>query len=443
MGLRGSFFVVATAVACCAAVIAGCGGTSANGGSATGGGSGTSAGTSGQIDASACPPGATEALAAGAPIKIGMTIAQSGPLADLDQFVVGAEAYVDHIDATGGVEGHELEIVAKDDQFDPTKAVTNFRELAQQEEVMTVFSQIGSTNVAATAPLAEQFCTPQLWTTTGSVEEAANPAEHPWTTTEEMVAPVEAGFWAQAIKEADPNGAKVAMLVVNNDQGTALKEAFGEATKGSNISVSTVQEYETTAPTFSSQITAMLATKPDVVIGVPNNQDCPKLMTGLSDSGFSGQTILTWTCNSVLQHYAPAGAAANGAEVMAPWLDPGNPAAKGEPGVKEYLADMQKYASGTNPGLGYVGLGYNLAALLVSNLEAAAKSEAGLSRVTLMEAAWHTDATLPLGLPGTPVKLDWSSDPLLVKTAQLMRYDATKRALIPVGSPMTTEFNAP
>src|SRR5262245_35582727 len=153
------------------------------------------------VDASKCPSSATTALAAGATIKLGTILPLSGPLSVVGAGVsAGMQAYLKKVNADhGGVDGHQLELVAKDDAYDPTKTPAAFNDLVQGSEVMAVFAQTGTANSAAVRPLAERTCTPQLWIGTGSPQ-FGDPSNHEWTTLGLAAYSTESYGWADYIK---------------------------------------------------------------------------------------------------------------------------------------------------------------------------------------------------------------------------------------------------
>ena len=387
--------------------------------------------------AASCPPEAAKPLGKGEPIKLGMTVATSGPLAGLKAVSEGAQAFFDKTNAAGGVDGHKIEFTVMDDAFDPARAVTNVKELVQKDNVLAVFGQVGTSSIKAAQVLAEQTCTPQLWTSTGDPELGSNPKKHPWTTAQLVPYNKEAELWVKIIEREHPQGARVGMLTASNDQGAVYQKEVKDAVKGTKIELVSVQTYDSTSPSFSAEITALLATKPDVILGAPDNQNCPKLLTGLAQSGFTGDRIMSQTCSSIAEHYNPAGEAAQGAQVLVGYHDPGNPANADLPDVKAYIETMAKFGKDAKPNLGYTAAGYNLAAVTVSNLKSAAEGKDGLSRVGLMNAAWTTDTEIPLGLTGVKAQLDWAADPYLYNTLQLVEYQAGSKSMTPVGEPVT------
>ena len=129
MGRRG---VLKARGAMKALAVAGAVAVVASGCSSAEGGPESSAGTAsgGVVDASTCPAQASQALDNGEALKVGTVWPMSGPYAAVGTPIVeGMKAYFAKVNASGGVEGHELELVAKDDGYDPTKTLPQVTEL--------------------------------------------------------------------------------------------------------------------------------------------------------------------------------------------------------------------------------------------------------------------------------------------------------------------------
>lgn len=96
-------------------------------------------------------PGAKE------PIKIGFLGTLTGGAADIGQTGLdGAHIAVEEVNESGGIDGHLLQIVTKDEQLSPEKTVQAMRELAQ-EGVKFVTGFTSSADVMAAIPIAEQY----------------------------------------------------------------------------------------------------------------------------------------------------------------------------------------------------------------------------------------------------------------------------------------------
>ncbi len=77
-------------------------------------------------------------------IFIGQSCQLTGPLAALSSEVrQGASLYFDHINASGGVRGRKIRVVALDDAYDPKKAAENTRKLIDEHKVLALFQYAG------------------------------------------------------------------------------------------------------------------------------------------------------------------------------------------------------------------------------------------------------------------------------------------------------------
>ena len=78
----------------------------------------------------------TQALAQGAPLRIGSTLALTGPLSAtaLVHKLVG-EIYVEDLNARGGLMGRRVEWIVKDDQSKPDLARTLYEQLVTTDQV--------------------------------------------------------------------------------------------------------------------------------------------------------------------------------------------------------------------------------------------------------------------------------------------------------------------
>ncbi|HSG80245.1 MAG TPA: ABC transporter substrate-binding protein [Acidimicrobiia bacterium] len=78
-------------------------------------------------------------------IKIGWMGDATGPTASAQALnLYGSQAFVAWLNANGGVQGREIELVVKDDEFNAEKALTNFTSLVQDEKVLGIIHLGGS-----------------------------------------------------------------------------------------------------------------------------------------------------------------------------------------------------------------------------------------------------------------------------------------------------------
>ena len=103
------------------------------------------------------------AIAESDPIKIGFPAAMTGPSsAPTIGFNRGVVFAVDAINAAGGVKGRKLEVITRDTQGDPTKAVNATQELISQAKVHAIWGPFNSGEALATTPIMARAKMPNL-----------------------------------------------------------------------------------------------------------------------------------------------------------------------------------------------------------------------------------------------------------------------------------------
>ena len=103
------------------------------------------------------------AIAQSEPIKIGCLAAMTGPSsAPTIGFNRGVTFATDAINAAGGVKGRKIEILMRDTQGDPTKAVNATQELVSQAKVHAIWGPLNSGEALATTPIMARAKMPDL-----------------------------------------------------------------------------------------------------------------------------------------------------------------------------------------------------------------------------------------------------------------------------------------
>lgn len=91
-------------------------------------------------------------------LKIGMSAAFTGASAGLGtEYYRGAKAYFDQVNASGGVHGRQLTLVALDDGYQPDRAAANTARLIERERVFTLFNYVGTPTLTAALPILKTF----------------------------------------------------------------------------------------------------------------------------------------------------------------------------------------------------------------------------------------------------------------------------------------------
>jgi branched-chain amino acid transport system substrate-binding protein len=106
---------------------------------------------------------AKPAIAAKEPIMIGYLPALTGPSSSTGVGMNrGIQLAVQEINAAGGINGRPIELIVRDTQSDPTKAVNGAAELSHGAKVSIVYGPVNSGESLAVVPLLARTNTPQI-----------------------------------------------------------------------------------------------------------------------------------------------------------------------------------------------------------------------------------------------------------------------------------------
>jgi branched-chain amino acid transport system substrate-binding protein len=93
-----------------------------------------------------------------APVKIGMTLSLTGPIAAPGAIQkVATEVYVDDLNRRGGLLGRKVELVLKDDQSRPDMARTLYEQLVTVDKVDLIVGPYGTANILSAMAVAQRY----------------------------------------------------------------------------------------------------------------------------------------------------------------------------------------------------------------------------------------------------------------------------------------------
>lgn len=378
-----------------------------------------------------CPADATEPLGDGEDIVIGTSLAMSGPAASAAVSLAGVNAYFDKINDDGGIDGHHIRFLAKDDALETARAVSNVKSLIEQEHVFATIMQLGTPQSQATRDIYERNCVPQLYVSSGAPD-FYDPSEHQWSTSGFLPYGAWASATADFLGQEFPDGPKVAELEWTSDVGKASSTAFANAADGTDIDIVSEAEHGSNAVSLSNQVNELLARSPDAIVASTGGSFCTQLVSEARSSGFTGPIIMPLACRDTTQFFEPLGDAATNVQSVRSELDPASSANADDSDVQEYLADMARYQPDADARSTYVANGYSDAALLVEQLRKAADSDDGLTRTALMDAVWSTDAEIPMNFEGHNTVINGES-PYPIGYGKVMSWDADTHAWTDTG----------
>jgi branched-chain amino acid transport system substrate-binding protein len=356
-------------------------------------------------------------------IKLGQTEPYSGPVTALSMFAKAQVAYIDKINAEGGINGRKIKLMSLDDAYSPPRTVEQTRRLVEQDGVLAIFGTMGTATNLAVRKYLNDHKVPQLFALTGS-STAINPAKFPWTMPWLAEVRAEARVWATHVLQTRPN-AKIALLTQNDDFG---KDAIRGIEEGLGAKAKTMivarQTYEVTDPTLDTQIIALKGSGADTLFDGATPRYLSQAIRKAYDIGWHPEHYVLSGNSSVEIVLRPAGLEKSKGLIATNYLkDPSDPALKNDPGVVAFLKWQKTYMPKGNPNDSMVVAGYSQAQTLEHVLKMCGDN---LTRENLMKQAESMkDFQLPMLQPGVTFTTS-PTDYRLVKAFMLLRFDGTR-----------------
>jgi branched-chain amino acid transport system substrate-binding protein len=313
-------FGAAVAALCIAAVVAACGGS--NSSSNSGSSSSSNTPTSGNTGSKA-------------PIIIGASTSMSNPVFNAPEVRYALQAGVDAINASGGIDGHKLELSFCDGNYNVNQELQCARQIVS-DKADVVLDPIFLADVTG-----QEY---KLFQAAGLtvVGDGSQPAQ----TTNPSVYVVGGGFPAMtdgalAVMLRDGvNPKKIVILKNTQPLDTYFADLELASFKAAGLTPERVVTENTTSdPTLATAAAETIAGGTQGVIALPSPADYPLVAKSLQAAGYKGK--VSGIVTSVPpQTVTGMGAAGNGIQVVSEtafYTDTSNPA------VAQFLADMKKY----------------------------------------------------------------------------------------------------
>jgi len=197
--------------------------------------------------------GPTATTDPGAPLKIGALLGFTGPLSDFGEPIFnGMELAANEINAAGGVNGQDVELVRGDTATNPDQAATEAQRLVDIEGVQGI---VGALSSGVTLRVAEQVTGPagvvQISPASTSPELTnANDSDFLFRTT---ISDAAQGLVLAALAD-DAGYGTVCNIFVNNAYGEGLSDAFTDAFEDLDGSVNAAVPHEEAQVTYASEL---------------------------------------------------------------------------------------------------------------------------------------------------------------------------------------------
>jgi branched-chain amino acid transport system substrate-binding protein len=359
-------------------------------------------------------------------IKIGQTGPYSGPASLYSTLAKAMAAYLDKINADGGVNGRKIKLISLDDGYSPPKAMEQTRKLVEQEGVLLIFGTLGTAVNTAIHKYLNTQKVPQLLIASIGMK-WNDPQNFPWTIAFPPNQKSEGGAYIKYLLKNHPN-AKIAILYQNDDFGGGylqpIKEILGE--RAGKMIVAEAS-YEVTDPSVDSQVVSLQGSGADTLLIFASPKFAAMAIRKAYDIGWKPLKLVTIASANVAAVLQPAGLEKSVGVISSNYFkDPTDPHWKNDAAIKDWLAWMKRYYPDGNIADAYNVAGYSFSQALVDILKRCGDD---LTRENIMKQATNLkDVELPMFLPG--IKITTSpTDYRIIKQLQLMRFDGKQWVL--------------
>ena len=239
-------------------------------------------------------------------IKIGHIGPYSGPASAYGTIGKSISAYIEKVNAEGGIGGRKIKLITLDDAYNPSKTVEQARKLVEEDEVLFIFNPLGTPPNSAIHKYMNTKKVPQLFVATGATK-WGDPKNFPWTIGWQPTYQSESMKYVQHILETKPN-AKIGILYQNDDYGKDYLKGFedGLGDKAKSMIVSKLT-YEVTDPTIDSQLLSLKAAGADTFFNITTPKFAAQAIKKMADIGWKPQHYLNSVSSSVSAVMQPAG----------------------------------------------------------------------------------------------------------------------------------------
>jgi branched-chain amino acid transport system substrate-binding protein len=217
------------------------------------------------------------------PLKIGMSMAQTGGLAGGGKAsLLGIEIWRDEVNAKGGLLGRKVELVVYDDKSSASETPAIYAKLLDVDKVDLLFAPYATVPTAPLLPLVKQRGLLLIGNFSFQIN---SKIKHDMWFNNAPWGPADS--WAASFLELGKKagGKSIALLVADQEFAQNLAQTTREVAKKLNMEVVYDQSYPPNTVEFSSIIRALNAKKPDIVYVASYPPDSAGILRAVNEIG--------------------------------------------------------------------------------------------------------------------------------------------------------------
>ena len=364
-------------------------------------------------------------------IRIGNITCYTGWAKEYAAVVRAEGAYFAMINDRGGLHGRKIKFISEDNACESGKSVALAKKLVEQDDVLLLFSVLGTESNLAIRNYMNEKQVPQLFLESSS-SIFNDPAHFPWTMGFFATYRTEGSAYAKYILQNKPN-AKIAILSADDDAGHEYVAGLRE---GLGAKVSMIVKEATYSPNdenLDKQITSLKESAADVFANFSIGPFATQSVAKAFDQDWHPLQFIPNASVTISSFLQPAGLnKANGVLSNARSKGWHADQALHDPAIREFLDWMKKYNPDANLRDQNNVAGYERAQTLIEVLQ---KCGDDLSRTNVMKQAANLNFESNMLRPGIRIKTS-PTDYQPIKDLFLIQFDGKQWQ--PIG-PVTSE----
>ena len=233
----------------------------------------------------ACPVRAAEIGVTSGSILFGQAAALSGPSSALGQKMrLGILAAFAEINAKGGVHGRRLELISRDDGYDPDRSVMQTDKLLNEDKVFALIGAVGTPTSLVTVPIAKEQNVPFIgpFTGAGFLREADL---HNVVNIRASYG-AEAEAWVKHLTE-DRHIKRIAIFYQDDSYGRDGLAGVKLALEKRGMELAAESTYERNTKAVGSAMRTLKRAEPEAVVMVGTYAACAEFIKLARQSGFN------------------------------------------------------------------------------------------------------------------------------------------------------------
>ena len=314
-------------------------------------------------------------------VLFGQSAAFSGPAQELGKNMrLGILAAFQEANRRGGVHGRQLELVYRDDAYEPEAAIKNTQELIKQEGVFALIGAVGTPTSRSATPVAAESGVPYVAPFTGAAflrdpawDNIINLRASYYQETEEMVARLTEDLGIE----------RIAVMYQDDSYGRAGYRGVRGALDRRSMDLAAIGVYPRNTTAVKAALLDLRQGNPEAVIIIGAYKPVAALIAWARHTGLTPVflTVSFVGSNALAQELGPAGAGVLVTQVV-PFPTDGS-----LPIVAAYHRALAAYEADAVPG--FVSLeGYLAGRLAIASLERCGRE---VSRTCFLESLQRTD----------------------------------------------------